>query len=107
MSSELEFYTDQDGLPCARGDDERIATYLQTDIQGSPSIAEELIALLENPSFEGDFSGNAHVVDFRANSVAIEATYDEEAPDRVVSREEMLGHVRAWLAFISTPSTPA
>ncbi len=101
MTIELEFYTDQDGMHCARGDDERLATYLQTDIQGSTAIAEELIALLKDPDFSGDFSGNGHCVDFRDQSVSIEATHDEEAPDRVVSRDDMLEYVQAWLAFIS------
>ena len=56
MTIELEFYTDQDGMHCARGDDERLATYLQTDIQGSTAIAEELIALLKDPDFSGGTS---------------------------------------------------
>lgn len=101
MTIELEFYTDPDGMHCARGDDERLATYLQTDIQGSTAIAEELIALLKDPDFSGDFNGNGHCVDFRDQSVSIEATHDEEAPDRVVSRDDMLEYVQAWLAFIS------
>lgn len=101
MAVELEFYVDDDGTYCARGADERLATYLQTDIQGSAAIAEELIALLNNPDFSGDFSGNAHCVDFRDNSVLIEAMHDEDAPDRMLSRQEMLANVEAWLAFIS------
>jgi len=105
MTIDLEFYIDADGICCARGDDERLATYLQTDIQGSVPIAEELIALLKDPDFSGDFSGNGHCVDFRDKSVAIEAMHDDEAPDRVLSRAEMLAHVEAWLGFI-TSQTP-
>lgn len=101
MSINLEFYIDEDGMHCARGEDERLATYLQTDIQGSTAIAEELIVLLKDPEFSGEFSGNGHCVDFRDNSVLIEAMHDDEAPDRVLSREDMLEHVEAWLAFVS------
>lgn len=101
MKIDLEFYIDEEGTCCARGEDERLATYLQTDIQGSVPIAEELIALLRNSEFSGDFNGNGHCVDFRDNSVSIEALHDEEAPDRVLSRAEMLEHVEAWLAFIT------
>jgi len=98
---DLEFYIDDDGMHCARGEDERLATYLQTDLQGSTSLTAELIAKLEDTKFSGDFIGNGHCVDFRDNSVSIEAMHDEEAPDRVLSRDEMLKHVKAWLTFIS------
>jgi len=101
MNIELEFYLDEQGMQCARGEDERLATYLQTDIQGSVAVAEELIALLKDADFTGNFNGNGHCVDFRDNSVAIEALHDDEAPDRVLSRAEMLANVEAWLAFIS------
>ena len=101
MTVELEFYFDDDGVPCARGEDERLATYLQTDIQGSTSIAQELIERLKDPDFSGNFNGNGHCVDFRDNSVLIEAMHDEEAPDRMLSREEMLANVEAWLRFIA------
>ena len=107
MTIELEFFIDEEGNYCARGDDERLATYLEADIQGSTTIAEELIALLKDADFSGDFSGNAHCVDFRDNSVLIEAVHDDDAPDRVLSREAMLTHVEAWLEFISAPSSPA
>lgn len=102
MTIELEFYLDDEGMHCARGEDERLATYLQTDIQGSTAIAEQLIAHLNDPNFTGDFNGNGHCVDFRENSVLIEAMHDDEAPDRVLSREDMLENVRAWLAFIAS-----
>lgn len=103
MTKQLEFYIDDDGMHCARGDDERLATYLQTDLQGSVAMTRELIALLKDRDFSGDFSGNGHCVDFRDQSVLIEAVHDDEAPDRVLSREDMLEHVEAWLAFISKP----
>lgn len=101
MTMELEFYKDDDGMYCARGKDDRLATYLQTDLQGSVAFTQELIALLKDPEYSGDFSGNGHCVDFRENSVLIEAMHDDEAPDRVLSREDMLTQVEAWLRFIS------
>ena len=99
----LEFYTDDTGVHCARGEDDRLATYLQTDLQGSIETTRELIRLLKDRHFSGDFTGNAHCVDFRDNSVAIEAMHDDEAADRVLSRAAMLEHVEAWLEFISSP----
>jgi len=100
---DLEFYIDEDGMHCARGDDDRLATYLQTDLQGSTVLTQELIERLQDPQFSGDFTGNAHCVDFRDNSVLIEALHDDDAPDRVLSRDAMLVHVQAWLGFISAP----
>lgn len=101
MTNALEFFLDEHGLPSARGDDERLATYLQTDLQGSLELTSQLIAHLEDPEFTGDVVGNGHCVDFRDNSVSIEAMHDEKAPDRVVSRAEMLEHVKAWHSFIA------
>ena len=101
MTMDLEFYVNEEGAHCARGADERLATYLQTDLQGSVAQAEQLIAHLRDAEFSGEFIGNGHCVDFRDNSVSIEAMHDEQAPDRVLSREDMLECVQAWLRFIS------
>lgn len=101
MSKRLELYIDEEGMFCARGDDERLATYLQTDLQGSVALTQKLIALLKDRNFSGEFSGNGHCVDFRDQSVLIEAVHDDAAPDRVLSREDMLEQTEAWLAFIS------
>ena len=98
---DLEFYIDDNGAHCARGEDDRLATYLQTDLQGSISVTKKLIERLKDLAFTGEFTGNGHCVDFRENSVSIEAMHDEDAADRVLSRDEMLEHVQAWLAFIS------
>jgi len=98
---ELEFYTSEDGEHCARGADERLATYLQTDLQGSIALTQQLIAHLRDADFSGEFNGNGHCVDFRDNSVSIEAMHDEQAADRVLSRKDMLECVQAWLRFIS------
>ena len=101
MTIGLEFYIDDQGMHCARGEDDRLATYLQTDLQGSTTRTAELIALLKDHEFSGEFTGNGHCVDFRDNSVLIEAMHDDDAPDRVLSRADMLDHVEAWLDFIS------
>ncbi|MEM7219038.1 MAG: hypothetical protein AAF515_11785 [Pseudomonadota bacterium] len=102
MQLELTFYVDDDGMHRARGDDERLATYLETDLQGSVGATTALIRRLEDATFTDDFNGNGHRVDFRENSVSIEALHDPEAPDRVLSRDEMLAYAKAWLAFISS-----
>lgn len=96
----LEFFTDSNGNPCARGEDERIAVYLQSDIQGSEGIARELLQRLGDPDSRGDFSGNAHTVEIRESTVRIEALFDDEAPDRCLPRGAMQDILNAWLKFI-------
>ena len=46
--SDLEFYHDEEGNPCVRGEDERLATFIQTDLQGAVQVVSDLIALLED-----------------------------------------------------------
>lgn len=98
--AELEFYRDSRGNPCARGDDKRLATFLETDLQESVSVTKELINLLENSEERVEFNGNGHCVTISAVLVTIESNFDDEAPDRRMSREDMLVNVKRWLKFI-------
>jgi len=98
---QLEFYQDDDGNPCAQGEDFRLASYLETDVQGSSEIARELIACLENKTFRGDITGNAHTVSVAEKTVTIESSYDDEMPARRLSRERLRAEIKRWLIFIS------
>lgn len=98
--TDLEFYKDDSGSPCARGADERIATFLQSDLQGSVQVTRDLIDKLANGQVRGEFHGNGHSVVISPQLATIESNFDEEAPDRRLPREELLVHLRAWLAFI-------
>lgn len=98
--SDLEFYHDEEGNPCVRGEDERLATFIQTDLQGSEQVVSDLIALLEDEGVRSEFNGNAHSLSISTKTVTIEANFDDEAPDRRVSRDEMLAELRAWLLFV-------
>lgn len=99
---QLEFYYDEDDTPRARGEDDRLACYFETDLQGSSEVTSELIAKLQDADFRGDFNGNGHSVDIRENSVLIDSNFDDETPSRVLSRDEFLQSVQAWLAFIDS-----
>ncbi len=103
--SDLEFYRDEEGNPCVRGEDERLATFIQTDLQGSSQIVSDLISLLEDEGVQSEFHGNAHSLSISTKTVTIEANFDDEAPDRRVSRDEMLVELKAWLEFVSSGST--
>jgi len=100
--SDLEFYHDEQGNACVRGEDERLATFIQTDLQGSVQIVSDLILMLEDEGVQSEFHGNAHSLSISTKTVTIEANFDDEAPDRRVSREEMLAELKAWREFVSS-----
>lgn len=97
----LEFFIDTDGQPCARGRDARLATYLETDLQGSRQITQSMIEALENEDFRGDINGNGHCVSISKKTVTIESLYDDSTPARRLERNDLINVFRRWLKFIS------
>ncbi len=98
----LEFYRDNQGNACARGQDDRLATFLQTDLQGSPEVTKDLIATLKSDNEYAEFNGNGHSVSIAPVMVVIDSNFDDELPDRRLPREQLIAHLEDWLAFIST-----
>jgi len=98
---DLEFYLDEEGNPCVRGEDERLATFIQTDLQGSESLVTDLIAQLEKENSVSEFNGNAHTLSIAAKTVTIEANFDDDAPDRRLPKEELLEQLKAWREFLT------
>ena len=101
----LDFYRDEAGHVRAQGDDERLATFLETDCQSSIEVCKELLRLLGNEHEASEFIGNAHHVAIAAKTVTIESTADPDAPDRRLSRVEFQRAVSAWLSFIERPES--
>ena len=103
---DLEFYHDEDGNPCVRGRDDRLATFIQTDLQEATGVITDLIALLKSDDKRAEFNGNAHSVSITPATAVIESNFDDEAPDRRLRRDELLEHVEGWLKFVmdKTPS---
>lgn len=99
----LEFYRDEDGNACARGSDDRLATFIQTDLQESVSVTSDLIATLKSDQSHAEFNGNAHSVSITPETVVIDSNFDDEMPDRRLSRKDFTSHLEAWLAFIRPP----
>ncbi len=97
---DLEFFSDDSGNPCARGKDERLAVFLQGDLQGSVQVTRDLIAKLANGQVRSEFHGNGHSVIISPQLATIESNFDDEAPDRRLPRDELLAHLEAWLKFI-------
>jgi len=103
--ADLEFYLDEEGNACVRGEDERLATFIQTDLQGSEAIVSDLISMLEKGDENSEFNGNAHTLSVAAKTVTIEANFDDEAPDRRLPKEEILEQLKAWREFLTGSNT--
>ncbi|MFT5445749.1 MAG: hypothetical protein ACI9DC_000910 [Gammaproteobacteria bacterium] len=101
----LNFYRDAAGHVRAQGDDERLATFLETDCQSSIEVCEELLCLLDNEHSRCEFIGNAHHVAIATKTVTIESTADPDAPDRRLNRAEFQRAISDWLAFIKRPKS--
>ncbi|MEM7251322.1 MAG: hypothetical protein AAF493_07870 [Pseudomonadota bacterium] len=97
--SPLEFYRDERGNPRARGRDERLARFFETDLQDSVEIARHLVELLGNER-GGEFHGNAHSLSINPLLVTIECHADD-GPDRRIERTELRRWVEQWIAFIN------
>lgn len=102
--SSLEFYRDEEGNACARGNDDRLATFIQTDLQESAAVTSDLIATLKSEKSHSEFNGNAHTVSITPETVVIDSNFDDEMPDRRLSRKELIGYLEEWLAFINRHS---
>lgn len=102
--ADLEFYRDEEGNPCARGSDDRLATFIQTDLQESVGVITGLIALLKSDKEHAEFNGNAHSVTITPATVVIDSNFDDETPDRRLARDELLSYVEDWLKFVTTPT---
>jgi hypothetical protein len=100
--AEIEFYRDKKGAACARGEDQRLATFLQTDLQESEQVTKDLMALLADGQVRSEFNGNGHCVTISRKMATIESNFDEEAPDRRLERKHLLAALRKWLKFIQT-----
>jgi len=99
--AKLEFYRDENGNACARGSDKRLATFFQTDLQDSIEVTKDLLAKLSGDIKRAEFNGNGHSVSIAPVMVLIEPNFDTGAPDRRMTREQMLEQTEAWLKFIS------
>lgn len=99
--SELHFYRDEDGIPRAKGEDTRLAAFLESDIQDSIEIAEDLLALLQLPQ-ESEFNGNAYSLSIDPKTVCLCNQFDESAIDRRLSREDFADVLASWHSFLKT-----
>jgi len=99
--NELHFFRDEYGTARATGEDKRLAAFLESDIQDSLEIAENLLQLLQHPQ-EAEFNGNAYSVNIDPKTVCLSNQHDDEAVDRRLSREDFAEALTAWRKFLQS-----
>lgn len=96
---ELKFYRDEEGAPRAKGEDTRVACFLESDIQDAVEIAQDLLMLLKQPE-EAEFHGNSHSLSIDPQTVCLSNHADESAADRRLSRDDFAKILIAWCSFL-------
>lgn len=96
----LHFSRDDDGTARASGEDKRLATFLESDIQDSVEITDHLLSLLQLPQ-EAEFNGNSHSLNIDPKTVCISNQLDDSAIDRRLSREDFAQALESWKVFIT------
>jgi len=103
----FEFYHDEEGVPRVRAPSghELAAVFLETDVQGDPALADEILegvaSIYGREADRGVFVGNAHVVEVEPDEVRIESEFDEDAEVYRMSTEEFVHLLRRWRRFIA------
>lgn len=98
--SSIKFSRDENGLPVLLGEDYRLATYLQTDIQCSTDMVQTIIAALQNEDYRGEIAGNAHSLVITHRMAAIESLYDDDMPARTLPRTELLEVLQLLMTYL-------
>ena len=106
----LQLFRDEDGCPRAWGDGpgDLLAGWLESDVQGSPEVARELLDLVdriasgEMDRWEG--TGNAYTLTLTPEGATIEAEWEEDAPSRRASLSEVREALAGWLDLIQSNS---
>lgn len=98
----VKCYKDENGYPRAMADDEQnevVAAFLEQDIQGSISMVEELLRVLDQvkngqlKNWEG--TGNAHTVVITPEAVVFENEF-EDGLRSTISPNEFEMALRSW-----------
>ncbi len=87
MAKNLNFYFDNNGVPRARGkhSEKLLMSFLETDVQGSEYICQDLmndLAAVEDESADSrEFIGNAHRVNITPDGVVITSNIEDDVAD--------------------------
>ena len=103
---QLLFYRDAAGDPRAQGDApfEPLASFLESDVQGSAKIARKLLRALdrvESGKMEvWEWTGNAHTLTLAGESASIQSEIDEDAEPCLLALPQVRQALVDWIAFL-------
>jgi len=107
----LDLYWDEAGDPRARaaagqaGEQELLARFLESDVQGSAAAGREILAALrqvvagELPAWEQ--TGNAFTLRLSPTGAAIESALDESGEVVEIPLRDLRRALRAWVDFLA------
>jgi hypothetical protein len=104
--AKLDFYRDEQGYPRTRGaaEDDLLARFLESDIQGSEATASFFLGLLDRVEsgelehWEG--TGNAHTLTLTPEGARIEAEWELEPRELELSHSDLREALNGWIALL-------
>ncbi|MEM9602095.1 MAG: hypothetical protein AAGA11_04490 [Pseudomonadota bacterium] len=98
----ITFYRDATGQPRAGGADTALATFLETDCQGSEHHTDAILAALDTGR-DAVFTGNAHELQLSGARATITPLAHEDAAVRQLSTATLARALRRWRDFTAAP----
>lgn len=108
---DLELYWDEAGDPRARSrkKNDLLASFLESDIQGSDTYAREILEAIDKVAAgdldEWERTGNAHTLSLTRAWAEIQPEIDDEAPSRRLPLRDLREAVRRWLELLEDERT--
>jgi uncharacterized protein YacL (UPF0231 family) len=103
---QLQFYRDAAGDPRAQCAPpcEPLASFLESDIQGSTAFAHEILRALDRvESGEEEvweWTGNAHTLTLTGDAASIQSEIEEDAEPCLLSLSQVRQALADWIAFL-------
>lgn len=103
---QLQFYRDAAGDARAQCDPpcESLASFLESDIQGSAAFALEILHALDRVEAGEEevweWTGNAHTLTLADGAASIQSEMDEEAEPCLLSLSQVRQALADWIAFL-------
>lgn len=95
-----------EGIPRAVGEGiyHLVASFLESDIQGSTSMSKMLLQAIKEVSSgevpDWSMTGNAHTITLSKDEASIESDFDESEPERRIPLSEFKQILSAWLTHL-------
>jgi hypothetical protein len=103
----MKLYRDSSGDPRARGEKGRelLARFLESDLQGSPSLGRKVLAAIDKIAGghldDWERTGNAYTLTLSPKGAAIEPELDDDAGPLHLPLAELREAVAHWVEFVA------